>query len=64
MRCKIEQVFEHYAAQSEYHKRANVAQRLVMEDSFYQLRMELPQRDYWAVRGHAVIVMACHGGVR
>ena len=41
MRCKIGQVFEHYATQSKYYKRANVAQRLVMEDSFYQLSMEL-----------------------
>jgi len=41
MRFKIEAVFEHYAAQSEYYKRANIAQRLVMEDSFYQLSMEL-----------------------
>jgi hypothetical protein len=41
MRFKIDEVFEHYATQSEYYKRANVAQRLVMEDSFYQLSMEL-----------------------
>jgi hypothetical protein len=41
MRFKIEEVFEHYATQSEYYTRANVAQRLVMEDSFYQLSMEL-----------------------
>jgi hypothetical protein len=41
VRFKIEEVFEHYATQSEYYKRANVAQRLVMEDSFYQLSMEL-----------------------
>jgi hypothetical protein len=41
MRCKIGQVFELYAAQSEYYKRASVAQRLVMEDSFNQLSMEL-----------------------
>ena len=25
MRCKIEAVFEHYAEQSEYYRRANVA---------------------------------------
>ncbi len=41
MRCKIGQVFEHYAAQSEFYRRANVAQRFVMEDSFYRLSMEL-----------------------
>jgi hypothetical protein len=41
MRCKTGQVFEHYAAQTEYYKRANVAQRLLMENSFYQLSMEL-----------------------
>ena len=41
MRFKIEEVFEPYARQSEYYTRANVAQRLVMEDSFYQLSMEL-----------------------
>ena len=29
MRCKIEAVFEHYAEQSEYYRRANVAQRIV-----------------------------------
>ncbi len=32
MRCKIEAVFEHYAQQSEYYRRANIAQRMVMED--------------------------------
>jgi hypothetical protein len=37
MRCNIDDVFEHYAAQSEYYKRANIAQRLLMEDRFYQL---------------------------
>jgi hypothetical protein len=41
MRCKIDDVFEHYAAQSEYYKRAHIAQRLVMEERFYELRMEL-----------------------
>jgi hypothetical protein len=41
MRFKIEAVFEHYAAQSEYYKRANIAQRLVMEERFYELSMEL-----------------------
>jgi hypothetical protein len=41
MRLKIESVFEHYAKQSEYYKRANIAQRFVMEDSFYRLSMEL-----------------------
>ncbi len=41
MRLKIEAVFEHYAAQSEYYKQANVAQRLVMEERFYELSMEL-----------------------
>ena len=28
MRCKIEAVFEHYAEESEYFRRANVAQRV------------------------------------
>ncbi len=28
MRLKVEAVFEHYAAQSEYYQRANIAQRL------------------------------------
>ena len=41
MRCNIDDVFEHYAAQSEYYKRANIAQRLLMEDRFYQLSIEL-----------------------
>jgi hypothetical protein len=41
MRCKIDEVFEHYAAQSEYYQRANIAQRLKMEDAFYRLSMEL-----------------------
>jgi hypothetical protein len=41
MRFKIEAVFEHYAAQSEYYQRANIAQRLVMEERFYELSMEL-----------------------
>ena len=41
MRFKIDAVFEHYAAQSEYYKRANVAQRFAMEDAFYRLTMEL-----------------------
>ncbi len=41
MRLKIEAVFEHYAAQSEYYKRANIAQRFAMEDAFYRLTMEL-----------------------
>jgi hypothetical protein len=41
MWLKIEAVFEHYAAQSEYYQRANIAQRLKMEDAFYRLTMEL-----------------------
>jgi hypothetical protein len=41
MRLEIEAVFEHYAAQSEYYQRANIAQRLVMEERFYELSMEL-----------------------
>jgi len=41
MRLKVEAVFEHYAAQSEYHQRANIAQRFEMEDAFYRLTMEL-----------------------
>jgi hypothetical protein len=41
MRLKIEAVFKHYSAQSELYKRANVAERLAMQDSFYQLSMEL-----------------------
>jgi hypothetical protein len=41
MRLKIEAVFEHYAAQLEYYKRANIAQRFAMEDAFYRLSMEL-----------------------
>jgi hypothetical protein len=36
MRLKIDEVFEHYAAQSEYYKRANIAQRFEMEDAFYR----------------------------
>jgi hypothetical protein len=39
MRCKIEDVFD--AQQSEYYKRANIQQRFLMEDRFYQLSMEL-----------------------
>jgi hypothetical protein len=30
MRLKIESVFEHYAEQSEYYKRANMAQRFAL----------------------------------
>ena len=41
MRCKIAAVFEHYAERSEYYKRANVAQRMIMEDRFYWLTMKL-----------------------
>jgi len=41
MRIKIEALFEHYVAQSEYYKRANIAQRFAMEDCFYRLTMEL-----------------------
>ena len=41
MRFKIDAVFEHYAGQSEYYKRANIAQRLAMEDCFYHLTLEL-----------------------
>ena len=41
MRLKIEQVFEHYSAQSEYYRRANIAQRFAMEDAFCRLTMEL-----------------------
>ena len=44
MRLKIEDVFEHYARQSEYCKRANLVQRFAMEDAFYQLSMELLKR--------------------
>ena len=44
MRLKIEDVFEHYAAQSEYYKRANLVQRFAMEDAFYHLSMELLAR--------------------
>jgi hypothetical protein len=33
MRLKIETVFEHYAEQSEYYKRSNIAQRFAMEDA-------------------------------
>ena len=41
MRLKIESVFEHYAEQSKYYKRATIAQRFEMEDAFYRLSMEL-----------------------
>ena len=41
MRSKIEAVFEHYAEQSEYYRRANIAQRLIMKDRFYWLTMKL-----------------------
>jgi len=41
MRLKIEAVFEHHAAQSEYYQRANITQRFEMEDTFYRLTMEL-----------------------
>lgn len=41
MRCKIGAVFDHYAEQSEYYRRANVAQHIIMEDRFYWLTMEL-----------------------
>ena len=34
MRLKIEAVFEHYAAESEYYQRANIAQRFAMQDAF------------------------------
>jgi hypothetical protein len=38
MRCKIEDVFEHYAQQSEYYRRANIQQRFLMEDRFCSKR--------------------------
>jgi len=38
---RLRTFFEHYAAQSEYYKRANVVQRFAMEDAFYRLTMEL-----------------------
>ena len=38
---KIESVFKDYAAQWEYYKRANMVQRLPMEDAFYRLSMKL-----------------------
>jgi len=41
VRLKLDAVFEHYAVQSEYYKRANIVQRLQMEDCFYHLTMEL-----------------------
>ena len=41
MPLKIDEVFEHYAAQSEYYQRANIAHRFKMEDAFYRLTMEL-----------------------
>ena len=41
MRLKLDAVFEHYAAQSEYYQRANIAQRFAMKDAFYRLSMEL-----------------------
>jgi hypothetical protein len=41
VRLKIESVFEHYAKQSEYYKRANLVQRFAMEDAFYRLSMKL-----------------------
>jgi hypothetical protein len=44
MRLKIESVFEHYAAQSEHYKRANIVQRFAMQDAFYRLSMELLAR--------------------
>ena len=44
MRCKIEEVFKHYAERSEYYQRANIMQRLLMEDRFYHLTMELLSR--------------------
>jgi hypothetical protein len=39
MRPKIEAVFDHSAAQSEYYKRANIVQRFAM-DASYQLMMD------------------------
>jgi len=60
--CKIERAFEHYAAQSEYYKRANVAQRFMMEDSL-PVEYGIARQDYWAVRSHAVIVMTSPWGV-
>lgn len=44
MRCKIGAVFEHYAQQSECYRRANVGQRIIMEDRFYWLTMKLSAR--------------------
>jgi hypothetical protein len=37
----VDEVFEHYAEQSEFYRHANIIQRLQMEDSFYHLTMEL-----------------------
>jgi hypothetical protein len=41
MRLKIDSVFLHYAAHSEYYRRANLIQRFVMEDAFYRLSIKL-----------------------
>jgi hypothetical protein len=41
MRLKIDAVFEHYAEQSEYYKRANIAQRLLMKDRFLSVEFEV-----------------------
>ena len=41
MRFKIDAVFQHYAQGSEVYRTANIAQRLIMEDRFYWLTMEL-----------------------
>lgn len=41
IQSKIEAVLDYYAEQSEYYRSANLAQRLIMEDGFYWLTMEL-----------------------
>ena len=44
VRCKVDDVFDHYAQQSTPYKQANIAQRLNMKDRFYHLSMDLLQK--------------------
>ena len=49
MRLKIESVFENYAAQSEYYKRANLVQRFAMNGCLLQVEHGDACEDYWTV---------------
>ena len=54
MRCKIDEVFEHYAAQPEYYKRANADAALNDVRQLLPVERGIARQDYWAVRTYAI----------